>query len=303
MQLTNSRETAGFFVARAIVIAIQYVITPTVLSPLYLQLMRTGGALLMTVATFGVSVAAWFVTLVLFLALRGGFGGVPPMVAGPDRRGAVISSGAEIGAYLVALLIVMLLFWTVNAFITALLYTSLRRSGQTYLIVPVSLAITVATSILFFLIFIALRRGMAGGAAAEDGLYDAGASMGFGRAIATCFRKYGVFSGRAGRPEYWFWALFQFLLIIALAIVDALAFGDSANVFSLIASLILFLPTLAVTVRRLHDADRSGWWVLLWLVPIIGQIWLIVLMCLRGTDGPNRFGMGPADAAIPEVFA
>ena len=136
MQLTNSSEAAGFFVARAIVVAVMYVITPTVLSPFYIQLMRTGGAGLMSVATFGVGIIMWLVTLVLFLALRGGFGGVPAMVAGPDRRSAVISSSAEIGAFLIAIVIVVVIFAGLNIFVVGKIYVSLRQSGQTSLIVP-----------------------------------------------------------------------------------------------------------------------------------------------------------------------
>jgi uncharacterized membrane protein YhaH (DUF805 family) len=146
---------------------------------------------------------------------------------------------------------------------------------------------------------------MSGAAAGADSItaYDeGGASMGFGQAIATCFRKYAVFSGRASRSEYWFWVLFQFLLIVGLTTVDVLTFRTT-NVLSGIASLVLFLPSLGVTVRRLHDIDRSGWWVLIYFVPLIGLIVMLVFLCTRGTDGANRFGMGPAGAAIPEVFA
>jgi uncharacterized membrane protein YhaH (DUF805 family) len=67
--------------------------------------------------------------------------------------------------------------------------------------------------------------------------------------------------------------------------------------------LILLLPSFAVTVRRLHDIDMSGWWILISFIPLIGGILLLVWTCQRGTQGANRFGMGPAQAAIPEVFA
>lgn len=114
--------------------------------------------------------------------------------------------------------------------------------------------------------------------------------MGFGDAIATCFQKYVVFAGRAPRPEYWYWALFQFLLMIGLTIVDLVVFGTSKGIFTTIATLVLLLPSLAVTVRRLHDIDNSGWWILISLIPLIGVIVLIVKFCTRGTAGPNRFG-------------
>ena len=78
------------------------------------------------------------------------------------------------------------------------------------------------------------------------------------------------------------------MLIIA-NIIDYLILGNS-GIFSAIVSLGLFLPSLAVTVRRLHDTDRSGWWILIAFVPFVGAVVLIVFMCLPGTAGPNRFG-------------
>jgi uncharacterized membrane protein YhaH (DUF805 family) len=307
MQRTNAGEVGAFFLARAIVVALLMAGTPFLLAPLYLQLYRSGGAMLMTVTTQGVSFLGWLITFLLFLAFRSGFGAVPAMVAGQGRRDALTTSAGEIGAFLIALVIMMVAFYVVNSFLLVGVYASLRRSGQMYLAVPVSIAISIVTATVFFLLFIALRSALP--AVPSDGapveLYDdgGGAGMGFGQAIATCFRKYAVFSGRASRSEYWFFALFQTLLYIGLLVVDILAFRGSVNVFSTLASLILFLPALAVSVRRMHDTDRSGWWILIPFVPIIGSIWLIVLLCQRGTEGANRYGMGPAATAIPEVFA
>jgi uncharacterized membrane protein YhaH (DUF805 family) len=305
MRLTNAGEAAGFFLARAIVIGALYVITPMVLAPFYQQLIRSGGAALVGVATTGVALAAWLVTLVLFLALRAAFGAVPATVADPERCNAVISSGREIMSYFAAVLIITVLSLAVNAALIVQIYTALRQSGQTALIVPVSLAVAAVTSVLFFLLFIALRGGMSDATSADGliGSYDDGASMGFGRAIATCFRKYAVFNGRASRSEYWFFMLFQFLLIFALFMVDVFALSGPVRVLTTVGWLILLLPSLAVTVRRLHDADMSGWWVLISLIPIAGPIMMIVFGCQRGTEGPNRFGMGPAQTTIPEVFA
>jgi uncharacterized membrane protein YhaH (DUF805 family) len=304
--LTNSREAAGFFLARAIVVAIYFIMMPLALTPLYMQLIRSGGASLMPVVTTGVSVVTWLVTLLLFLALRAGFGGVPPVVAGHGRRDAVTSSAAEIGAFLIAFVIVVAAVWTLTMFVLAGVYASLQRSGGTMWITPVAIAVSVVSAVVFFLIFIALRSAMSGPASAEgpSEVYDdGGASMGFGQAIATCFRKYAVFSGRASRSEYWFFMLFQLLLLIGLMIVDGLAFRGSAAVFTTLAWLILLLPGFAVTVRRLHDIDMSGWWILIPFVPLIGGILLLVWTCQRGTQGANRFGMGPATATISEVFA
>jgi uncharacterized membrane protein YhaH (DUF805 family) len=249
---------------------------------------------------------AWLITLVLFLALRGGFGGVPPRVAGYGRRDAVTSSAAEIVAFLIAALIIIAAVWSFSVFVLTGIYASLRQSGQLALVLPISLGVSTVSAVLFFLIFIAMRGAMPGAASADGPLEtydDGGETMGFGKAIATCLRKYAVFSGRASRSEYWFFVLFETLLFATLIILDIVAFRGFMNVLLTLALLILFLPRLAVLVRRLHDTDKSGWWMLIPLVPVIGSIWLIVILCRRGTDGANRFGMGPATVAISEVFA
>src|SRR5262245_4120329 len=124
MKLTNGGELGAFFLARAIVVVLLMVGSPFVLSPIYVQLYQTGGAVLMTIATMSVSVLAWLITLVLFLVFRGGFGAVPTMVVGNGRRDAVTSSGGEIGAYLIAVLIVLVVFYVFNAFVLAGIYSS-----------------------------------------------------------------------------------------------------------------------------------------------------------------------------------
>jgi uncharacterized membrane protein YhaH (DUF805 family) len=112
--------------------------------------------------------------------------------------------------------------------------------------------------------------------------------MSFTDAIATCFRKYVDFKGRASRAEYWYWVLFTVIAGVSLQLI-----GDSlAAAFSLAT----LLPGLAVGVRRLHDIDRSGWWLLLWFIPLIGWIVVIVWLCRRGSDQPNRFGPNPLSA-------
>jgi uncharacterized membrane protein YhaH (DUF805 family) len=302
--LTNSREAAGFFLARAIVIAIYFVATPMLLVPLYGQLARSGGAALIPIATTGVSIVTWLVTLLLFLALRAGFGGVPPAVAG--RRDAMTTSAAEIAAFLIAALIVMVVIWTLTIYVLSGIYVSLRASGGAMWITAVALAVSAVSAVVFFLIFIALRSAMSPPISADgqfEAFDDGGASMGFGRAIATCFRKYAVFSGRASRSEYWFFVLFQLLLLIVLLIVDVLVFRGSMAALATLGWLILLLPGFAVTVRRLHDIDMSGWWILMSFVPLIGGILLLVWTCQRGTQGPNRFGTGPVATVVSEVFA
>jgi uncharacterized membrane protein YhaH (DUF805 family) len=115
----------------------------------------------------------------------------------------------------------------------------------------------------------------------------------FTTAITTCFQKYIDFAGRAIRSEYWYWVLFHFIVLIVANIIDMMILGNT-GIFSVIVSLGLFLPSLAVAVRRLHDTDRTGWWILIGLVPLVGAIILIVMMVQRGTVGPNRFGAEPA---------
>ena len=96
-----------------------------------------------------------------------------------------------------------------------------------------------------------------------------------------CFKKYATFSGTAGRKEFWMFVLFDFIVICVLYMIDvAMGMGyEGRGVLSGIYSLVSLLPRLAVAVRRLHDIDNSGWWILIGLVPIIGQIVLLVKYC------------------------
>jgi uncharacterized membrane protein YhaH (DUF805 family) len=125
--------------------------------------------------------------------------------------------------------------------------------------------------------------------------------MGFTDAIKTGFQKYIGFSGRAARSEYWYWVLFVILVQIVAWLIDMTLFGfntTGVNPIGALASLALFLPGLAVSIRRLHDIDRVGWWVLLALIPVIGAIVLIYWACLRGTVGANRFGPDPLEGKV-----
>ena len=105
--------------------------------------------------------------------------------------------------------------------------------------------------------------------------------MTFGKSISTCFSKYADFSGRASRSEYWWWFLFVFL---ASAVAGAIS-----QTLSAVFALAVLLPHLAVGARRLHDTDRSGWLLLLGLIPLIGWIVLLVFFIQEGKE-PNRFG-------------
>jgi len=117
-------------------------------------------------------------------------------------------------------------------------------------------------------------------------------------------KKYADFTGRARRKEYWMFVLLTFGLYIVAAILDSVAgmSGTIAGAYGPIMTAValgLLVPSLAVGVRRLHDTDRSGWWLLIALVPIVGSIVLIVFFVLEGTRGSNRFGADPLAGEVP----
>ena len=112
--------------------------------------------------------------------------------------------------------------------------------------------------------------------------------MGFDDAIKLGFANYVNFSGRACRSEYWYWVLFVIIGQFASGVIDSWIGG--AFILEGIFFLATILPTVSVGVRRLHDLDRSAWWILLDLVPLVGWIILLIWFCFKGTDGQNRFG-------------
>jgi uncharacterized membrane protein YhaH (DUF805 family) len=118
----------------------------------------------------------------------------------------------------------------------------------------------------------------------------------FLEAIKSGISNYVNFSGRAARWQFWYWVLFAFIVAVVANMIDAMMFSDfmesGTGLVGGLTSLALFLPGLAVSVRRLHDIDRTGWWILLTLT-LIGIILLIVWNCQKGTTGPNRFGPDP----------
>lgn len=144
--------------------------------------------------------------------------------------------------------------------------------------------------------------------------------MSFTEAVRTVYRRYAKFDGRASRPEYWWFVLFYLLVLIGgwmiailLGGVGAFTYRDTypyyhyspSPVFSIllialgIFALATFLPGLAVAVRRLHDTDKSGWWLLLSFVPYIGGIAVLILLALPGSPGINQFG--PPDGMAGDV--
>lgn len=125
--------------------------------------------------------------------------------------------------------------------------------------------------------------------------------MGFVEAVKTCLlRKFWDFEGRASRAEYWWFVLFGVLVTIPVTLLGPLLF---------VVGVVLLIPQLAVTVRRLHDTNRSGWWLALYAlswIPVIGLIvGLVILwfMIQKGDAGDNRFGPNPVVAATLGIGA
>ena len=113
----------------------------------------------------------------------------------------------------------------------------------------------------------------------------------------TPLRKYADFSGRARRAEYWWFYLLVIIGYVVATIVDSLLGLDQTvgpyGTTTLVLLLAMLLPSIAAGVRRLHDTDRSGWWMLIALIPLVGAIVLLVFFVLEGTQGENRFGPDP----------
>ena len=117
--------------------------------------------------------------------------------------------------------------------------------------------------------------------------------MTFAEAVRSGFDHYVKFDGRASRPAFWWWFLFGILVGIGANIIDAII--GSFGVVSGLAALALLLPNLSVAIRRLHDTDHSGWWVLIGLIPIIGWIVLLIFYLRQSDPGENQYGPPPAD--------
>jgi uncharacterized membrane protein YhaH (DUF805 family) len=136
-------------------------------------------------------------------------------------------------------------------------------------------------------------------------------------------RKYATFSGRARRKEFWLWFLAYIIGAMVITFIESAIglapepqttsqFGDGSVSVSFYSQggpltsvyvLALLIPNIAVTVRRLHDTGRSGWWFLMIFLPIIGWIVLLVFYCLEGQRAPNEYGPDPKGADPAEVFA
>jgi uncharacterized membrane protein YhaH (DUF805 family) len=110
-------------------------------------------------------------------------------------------------------------------------------------------------------------------------------------------RKYATFTGRARRKEYWFFALFNLLIMLVLSFIDGMiglySMEAGLGVLSGIYTLAVLIPSLAVTVRRLHDIGRSGWWLLIAFIPLIGALILLIFTVLDSKPGSNQYGPDP----------
>lgn len=123
--------------------------------------------------------------------------------------------------------------------------------------------------------------------------------MDFMSAVRSCLNNYVTFSGRAPRSEYWWFFLFNIAGSVVANIVDIALMGTLGfPIFSIAWTLGLILPAIAVSVRRMHDLDKSGWWIFISLVPILGFILIIYWFVSRGTEGANRFGADPLGGSL-----
>lgn len=135
--------------------------------------------------------------------------------------------------------------------------------------------------------------------------------MGFGEAVRLFFKNYTNFQGRSRRAEYWWPVLMYVMAYVALIVVTGVgsALGDLGGILIAIAGIAYFLfalailiPMLAVGFRRLHDTDKSAWWLLISFVPIVGSIVLLIFFVSEGTKGSNKYGPDPKGGSAVEAF-
>jgi len=121
-----------------------------------------------------------------------------------------------------------------------------------------------------------------------------------------CLQNYANFNGRARRAEYWYFFLFNVIFALAAMILDnvaGLANGTTGyGPIYVLYSLFAFLPGLANSVRRMHDIGKSGWMILVGLIPLIGAIWLLILFATEGNKGENEYGPDPKEQSSSELL-
>lgn len=119
----------------------------------------------------------------------------------------------------------------------------------------------------------------------------------FTEAIQLGFDNYANFKGRAARYEYWYWTLFSILLNIGIQILAgllaAIGLGLVGGIVMLVVSLGMIIPGLSVSIRRLHDIGKSGWWFLIYFIPLVGLIFWLIWMCKKSDEDYNNYGENP----------
>ena len=159
--LTNGREIGAYAIAQVIKLALTYAVGFSgLLSPLYMAAYKIGGSLGVVPVTLVINVIWGGVALLLFLALRAALGGVPAVVAGPGRESAFTSRAGEIGAFVIAYLILVVIVLVLHSAFLAPIYAELGRNGQRQVIMTIGLAISVANAVLVYPIFIGLRSAL-----------------------------------------------------------------------------------------------------------------------------------------------
>jgi len=124
--------------------------------------------------------------------------------------------------------------------------------------------------------------------------------MGFSDAVRSFISRFTDFAGRSSRSEYWWVQLALFIAFFILGLVTGFLGETLGSIIIGIAYLAILVPALALAIRRLHDLDKSGWWMLLSLIPLIGGLVLLFFFVQKGTDGPNQYGPDPlgSDATV-----
>ncbi len=123
------------------------------------------------------------------------------------------------------------------------------------------------------------------------------------RQYLSAIKNYVNFSGRSSRKEYWFFILFNMLFTYAAVFLDAffktnIVIDNVRSTYGyiyLLYCLFVMIPSIALLVRRLHDQEKSGAWFFITFIPLVGPIWMLILLCTAGTDGPNQYGSDPRE--------
>ena len=110
-----------------------------------------------------------------------------------------------------------------------------------------------------------------------------------------CLRQYGYLNGRARRSEYWYFNLINLIIVLAIDFIFTPILGFSSIIIIRLYALAVFMPSVAVTVRRLHDIGKSGWFILLALIPLVGAIVLLIFYCTDSEPGENQWGPNPKE--------